>query len=89
MATLHHFSTVTGKRLACEQVEKKAQRKADYELRLLAAAHIRKLATMDVLPRVNVGWCVTEDSYLSKTGKGILQTTRLGPRKYEHKILPR
>jgi hypothetical protein len=53
---------------------------------LLFCAHRRALKRLGLRPG-NLGWVVTDNAYLSKTDKGILETTRHGPRSYEHRLL--
>ena len=53
---------------------------------LLYLAHLRAAKRMN-LTIGNLGWVVDHKAYLSKTSGGILQTTRHGPRAYEHKVI--
>jgi len=49
----------------------------------LFAAHERQIIRKGARPG-NLGWVVTEKSYLSKTNKGILDTTRQPNGRYRH-----
>jgi hypothetical protein len=53
---------------------------------LLRAAHLRAIKRLG-LRAGNIGWVTTDDAFLSKTSGGILQTVRLGHRRYEHTIV--
>ena len=53
---------------------------------LLYLAHRRALKRLGLSPG-NLGWVVTDNAYLSKTDKGILETTRHGPRTYKQRLL--
>jgi hypothetical protein len=53
---------------------------------LLYLAHRRALKRLGLSPG-NLGWVVDHKNYLSKTSGGVLQTTRHGPRTYEHRLL--
>ena len=54
--------------------------------KLLYLAHRRALKRLGLRPG-NLGWVVDNNAYLSKTSGGVLQTTRHGPRSYEHKLI--
>ena len=53
---------------------------------LLYLAHLRAAKRRNLIIG-NLGWVVTDNAYLSKTDKGILETTRHGPRTYKHRLL--
>ena len=61
------------------------RKKAHYLADLLRAAHQRQADKLQC--RIgNFGWVMTDVEILSKTDKGYLSTTRLGPRKYLHQL---